>query len=93
MDIFILRGAGCKPELKIIPKIDLLIFTPHLLIPLPQGARKAGEREWIFSSFVVLAQARMEDYLENHSLTLPLPKLIFTHKSPLEIAENVYSTP
>jgi hypothetical protein len=48
--IFIVRGAGCKPEWRITPKIGLLIFTPHLLIPLPQGARKVGERE-SFSSF------------------------------------------
>jgi hypothetical protein len=36
--IFIFRGAGYKPEWRISPKIGLLMFTPHLLIPLPQGA-------------------------------------------------------
>jgi hypothetical protein len=48
MYIFIVRGAGDKPGWQITLKIVFLIFTPHLLIPLPQGARKVGERERVF---------------------------------------------
>jgi hypothetical protein len=65
MDVFIIRGAGCKPEWTITPKINYIASTPSPSIPLPQWARKVGEKE-SFSSFIVTLASGMDDCFRRH---------------------------